>query len=104
MAKVVILGAGFSGQTAALYLRKELGKDHDVIVINPWPRFTYIPSLVWVGIGQMARRILMQLSREMKPTKRTLFIRKCVIYQLFRFLVLNFSILKTALLPPHHKH
>ncbi|WP_017754406.1 NAD(P)/FAD-dependent oxidoreductase [Calidifontibacillus oryziterrae] len=53
MAKIVILGAGFSGQTAALYLRKKLKKEHEVIVVNPWPRFTYIPSLVWVGIGQM---------------------------------------------------
>ncbi|NSL52745.1 NAD(P)/FAD-dependent oxidoreductase [Calidifontibacillus erzurumensis] len=53
MAKVVILGAGFSGQTAALYLRKKLDKKHEVIVVNPWPRFTYIPSLVWVGIGRM---------------------------------------------------
>ncbi|CAB3392176.1 MULTISPECIES: NAD(P)/FAD-dependent oxidoreductase [Kyrpidia] len=54
MAEVVILGAGFSGQTAALYLKKELGHEHDVTVISPWPRFTYIPSLVWVGIGRMA--------------------------------------------------
>lgn len=53
MAKVVVLGAGFSGQTAALYLRKILNKQHEVIVISPWPRFTYIPSLVWVGVGQM---------------------------------------------------
>lgn len=53
MAKVVILGAGFAGQTAALYLKKELGNNHEVIVINPWPRFTYIPSLVWVGVGRM---------------------------------------------------
>ncbi|MEC1715907.1 NAD(P)/FAD-dependent oxidoreductase [Schinkia azotoformans] len=53
MANVVILGAGFAGQTAALYLRKKLTKDHQVTVINPWPRFTYIPSLVWVGVGQM---------------------------------------------------
>ncbi|HHY72050.1 MAG TPA: FAD-dependent oxidoreductase [Bacillus bacterium] len=53
MAKIVVLGAGFSGQTAALYLRKKLDKKHEVIVINPWPRFTYIPSLVWVGVGQM---------------------------------------------------
>ncbi|MBO8157146.1 MAG: hypothetical protein H0Z32_11850 [Bacillaceae bacterium] len=49
MAKVVVIGTGFSGQTAALYLRKNLGKEHDVTVINPWPRFTYIPSFVWVG-------------------------------------------------------
>ncbi len=53
MAKVVVLGAGFSGQTAALYLRKKLGREHDVTVVNPWPRFTYIPSLVWVGMGRM---------------------------------------------------
>lgn len=53
MASVVVLGAGFSGQTAALYLRKKLGREHDVTVINPWPKFTYIPSLVWVGIGAM---------------------------------------------------
>lgn len=53
MAHVVVIGSGFSGQTAALYLRKKLGREHKVTVINPWPRFTYIPSLVWVGIGQM---------------------------------------------------
>ncbi len=53
MAKVVVIGAGFSGQTAALYLRKNLGREHEVMVINPWPRFTYIPSLVWVGVGAM---------------------------------------------------
>lgn len=53
MAHVVVIGSGFSGQTAALYLRKKLGREHKVTVINPWPRFTYIPSLVWVGIGRM---------------------------------------------------
>lgn len=54
MATVVVIGAGFSGQTAALYLKKKLGKQHNVIMINPWPKFTYIPSLVWVGVGRMA--------------------------------------------------
>ncbi|MEB3101320.1 hypothetical protein [Ferviditalea candida] len=54
MANIVVLGAGFAGQTAALYLKKELGRQHKVTVVNPWPRFTYIPSLVWVGIGRRA--------------------------------------------------
>lgn len=54
MAKVVVIGAGFAGQTAALYLKKELGAKHEVTVISGWPKFTYIPSLVWVGVGQMA--------------------------------------------------
>ncbi|WAA13128.1 NAD(P)/FAD-dependent oxidoreductase [Fervidibacillus halotolerans] len=53
MAKVVVIGAGFSGQTAALYLKKKLGAKHNVTMISPWPRFTYIPSLVWVGIDRM---------------------------------------------------
>jgi sulfide:quinone oxidoreductase len=55
MANTVILGAGFSGQYAAIVLQNALkGKgDHDITVINPFPRFTYIPSLIWVGIGQI---------------------------------------------------
>lgn len=53
MAKIVIIGAGFSGQTAALYLNKELGRQHTVTVINPSDNFIYTPSLIWVGIGRM---------------------------------------------------
>lgn len=53
MAKVVVIGAGFAGQTAVLYLGKALGKDHDITMINMSDRFLYIPSLVWVGIGRM---------------------------------------------------
>ncbi len=54
MTRVVILGAGFAGQTAALYLRKELGKDDTVTVVAPFSYFTYYPSLVWVGVGRMS--------------------------------------------------
>lgn len=55
MAKTVILGAGFSGQYAALILQSALkGKgDHEITVVNPFPKLTYIPSLIWVGIGQI---------------------------------------------------
>ncbi len=53
MAKVVIIGAGFAGHTAALYLGDELGRDHEITVINRQDYFSYIPSLVWVGIGHM---------------------------------------------------
>lgn len=56
MAKTVILGAGFSGQYAALVLADALkGKGkHEIVVINPTTTFTYIPSLIWVGVGQMS--------------------------------------------------
>jgi len=53
MSKIAIIGAGFAGQTAALYLGDELGKDHEITMINMSDRFLYVPSLVWVGVGTM---------------------------------------------------
>ena len=53
MAKIVVLGAGFAGHTAALYLGDELGKDHEVTVVNRQDYFGYVPSWVWVGVGTM---------------------------------------------------
>lgn len=44
----------------------------------------------------------MQLINEMKPTKRTLFMRKCKIYQLIRLLSITLKILKVTLFPPHN--
>jgi sulfide:quinone oxidoreductase len=51
--RVVILGAGFAGQTAALYLGSALGRDHVITVVNRSDRFLFVPSLVWVGVGRM---------------------------------------------------
>ena len=53
MARVAIIGAGFAGHTAALYLGDALGKDHEITMINRYHFFSYIPSWVWVGIGRM---------------------------------------------------
>jgi sulfide:quinone oxidoreductase len=53
MAKVAIIGAGFAGQIAALYLGDALGKNHEITMINMSDRFLYVPSLVWVGVGHM---------------------------------------------------
>jgi len=53
MAKVVVIGAGFAGHTAALYLGDALGKHHEVTVINKYDYFLFIPSLVWVGVDRM---------------------------------------------------
>lgn len=54
MARVVVLGAGVSGHTAALYLKKKLGKKHEVVVVSPNSKWNWIPSNVWVGVGKMA--------------------------------------------------
>ncbi|MCB2413015.1 FAD-dependent oxidoreductase [Demequina sp. TTPB684] len=53
MARVVVLGAGVSGHTAALYLKKRLGKAHDVVVVSPNSQYNWIPSNIWVGVGKM---------------------------------------------------
>ncbi len=53
MAKIVVLGAGISGHTAAAYLSKWLGKNHDVIVVTPNFWYQWIPSNIWVGVGRM---------------------------------------------------
>jgi sulfide:quinone oxidoreductase len=53
MARIVVIGAGFAGHTAAMYLGDALGKDHEVTMISESDRFSYIPSWVWVGVGHM---------------------------------------------------
>jgi len=51
--KVVVLGAGISGHTASMTLRKQLGKEHDVVVVSPAANYQWIPSNIWVGVGRM---------------------------------------------------
>ncbi len=53
MAKVVVLGAGISGHTAAAFIKKKLGKKHEVVVVSPAKNYQWIPSNIWVGIGKM---------------------------------------------------
>lgn len=53
MTRIVVIGAGFAGHTAALYLGDALGKSHDITVINKYEHFYYVPSWVWVGIDRM---------------------------------------------------
>ena len=53
MARVVILGAGIAGHTAALHLRRWLGRSHEVVVISPNADWNWIPSNIWVGVGRM---------------------------------------------------
>ena len=51
--KIVVLGAGISGHTAAAFLKKKLGKKHDVTVISPSRYYQWVPSNIWVGVGRM---------------------------------------------------
>lgn len=53
MARVVVLGAGISGHTAASFLKKLLGKKHEVVVVSPNSKYQWVPSNIWVGVGRM---------------------------------------------------
>jgi len=55
MARVVVLGAGVSGHTAATFLRDWLGAEHEVVVVTPNSKWNWIPSNIWVGVGQMKK-------------------------------------------------
>ena len=46
--RVVIIGSSFAGLTAAFELKKRVGDRHEIVVLDPRPDFTFIPSLIWV--------------------------------------------------------
>ncbi|NVO21154.1 MAG: NAD(P)/FAD-dependent oxidoreductase [Bacteroidetes bacterium] len=69
MAKVVVLGAGIAGHTAAQILKRKLGRKHDVVVVSPNTKYQWIPSNIWVGIGQMTDK---QVTFELGPVYRKL--------------------------------
>jgi sulfide:quinone oxidoreductase len=55
MARIVILGAGVAGHTAASFAAKWLGKKHEVVVVTPNSLWNWIPSNIWVGVGGMSK-------------------------------------------------
>ena len=55
MARVVVLGAGVAGHTAAMELRRRLSRAHEVVVVTPNRLWNWIPSNIWVGVGVMSK-------------------------------------------------
>jgi len=55
MARLVVLGGGVSGHTAATFAAEWLGADHEVVVVTPNAKWNWIPSNIWVGVGQMSK-------------------------------------------------
>ena len=53
MSKIVILGAGIAGHTAASHLRRKLSGEHEILVVSPNRNYQWVPSNIWVGIGRM---------------------------------------------------
>ena len=55
MARVVVMGAGVSGHTSITFLREWLGNEHEVVAVTPNSKWNWIPSNIWVGVGQMSK-------------------------------------------------
>ncbi len=55
MARLVVLGGGVSGHTAATFAAKWLGSAHEVVVVTPNSKWNWIPSNIWVGVGEMSK-------------------------------------------------
>ena len=53
MARVVVLGGGIAGHTAALHLSRMLKRSDEVVVVTPNSQWNWIPSNIWVGVGKM---------------------------------------------------
>ncbi len=51
MATIAIMGAGIGGISQAYELRRELGKEHDIILVGDSERFEFTPSNPWVAVG-----------------------------------------------------
>ncbi len=51
MATIAVMGAGIGGISQAYELKKELGKDHDIVLVNDSDRFEFTPSNPWVAVG-----------------------------------------------------
>ena len=50
--RIVILGGGTGGLVAANRLRRRLGDEHRVVLVDRSPLYSFAPSFAWVMIGQ----------------------------------------------------
>ncbi|MCU7852517.1 MAG: NAD(P)/FAD-dependent oxidoreductase [Candidatus Thiodiazotropha sp. (ex Monitilora ramsayi)] len=51
MAHIVVMGAGTGGMPCAYELRMELGREHEITVINEKDYFQFVPSNPWLAVG-----------------------------------------------------
>ena len=64
MAHIVIVGAGIGGMPAAYELRAELGKEHEITLVNTQDYFQFVPSNPWVAVGWRDRS---SITFELRP-------------------------------------
>jgi len=70
MARILILGAGVAGHTAAQHAKRLLGNKHEITVVTPNSKWNWIPSNIWVGVGKMkAKQVVFPLAPIYKRKK-----------------------------------
>ncbi len=74
MARIVILGAGVAGHTAARQLSRLVDKEHKITVVTPNSKWNWIPSNIWVGVGEMTAE---QVTFELAPVYKKIGVEYC---------------------------
>jgi sulfide:quinone oxidoreductase len=64
MAHIVVLGAGTGGMPAAYEIKAEIGKEHQVTLVNASSTFQFVPSNPWIAVGWRTRE---EVSFEIRP-------------------------------------
>ncbi len=64
MAHIVVMGAGTGGMPCAYELRMELGREHEITVINERDYFQFVPSNPWLAVGWRERS---QITFDIRP-------------------------------------
>lgn len=68
MIKIVVLGGSFGGLTAALELKRLLGRKAEVTVVSAEERFVFLPSLPWLIMGwRQPADITLTVAEILKP-------------------------------------
>lgn len=67
MSSVLVLGGGVGGVVAATELRRRLGRDHRVVLVDKEAKHVFQPSFLWLMVG---RRRPQQLGRDLDRLRR----------------------------------
>lgn len=72
--RILVIGGNFAGSTAAMEIKRKLGKKAEVTLIDRNENFIYIPSLIWVPTGRREVKDIMVPRKEILTKKGVNFV------------------------------